>query len=299
MLDARTTVVIATRNRGTELEKTIEDLCGLDPAPPVIVLDNASTDDTADRLRSLAERYPQVGGFRLHANRGQAARNLGVVAARTPYVAFCDDDTGWEADALERAANLFEVHPRLGLVAARTLVGEEGAEDPANADFANSPLGTPEGMPGPAVLDFRRCAAVVRRKAFLEIGGFSAVLRFIGEERMLAMDLAASGWTACYVEAVVGRDRSTEHRQSPPWRQARELRNDALTAWMRRPMGVAARETRALARRAVRDRQAAKAMAELAARLPAALVQRRKLPEAIESQAALVQRGNLPEAIES
>ncbi|HEX2145454.1 MAG TPA: glycosyltransferase family A protein, partial [Glycomyces sp.] len=102
MSDSRTTVVIATRNRGAELEKTIVDLCGLDPAPPVIVLDNASTDDTADRLRALAERYPQVGGFRLYANRGTAARNLGAVAARTPYVAFCDDDSTWEPGALER-----------------------------------------------------------------------------------------------------------------------------------------------------------------------------------------------------
>ncbi|HEX2144572.1 MAG TPA: glycosyltransferase family 2 protein, partial [Glycomyces sp.] len=175
--------------------------------------------------------------------------------------------------------------PRLGLVAARTLVGEERAEDPMNAALAASPLGTPEGMPGPAVLGFLACAAVVRRQAFLEAGGFSGVLRFIGEERMLAMDLAASGWASCYVEEIVARHRPSGHRRPPPWRQARELRNDALTAWMRRPMGVAARETRALAARAVRDRQAAKAMAELAAKLPAALVQRRRLPEAIESQA--------------
>jgi GT2 family glycosyltransferase len=286
MLDARTTVVIATRNRGPELETTIVELCGLDPAPPVIVLDNASTDDTAPRLRALAERHPHVSGFRLHANRGTAARNLGVVAAKTPYVAFCDDDSNWEPGALERAADLLEACPRLGLVAARTLVGEERAEDPMNAALAASPLGTPEGMPGPAVLGFLACAAVVRRQAFLEAGGFSGVLRFIGEERMLAMDLAASGWTACYAEAVVARHRPSKRRPPSPWRRARELRNDALTAWMRRPVGVAARETRALAARAMRDRRAAKAMAELAARLPAALAQRRRLPEPIELQAA-------------
>ncbi|MCC3761865.1 glycosyltransferase family 2 protein [Glycomyces sp. TRM65418] len=289
MLDARTTVVIATRNRGPELEKTIEEICGLDPAPPVIVLDNASEDDTAPRLLALAERHRQVSGFRLPVNRGTAVRNLGVVAARTPYAAFCDDDSTWEPGALQRAADLLDDHPRLGLVAARTLVGEEGAEDPMNAALADSALGTPPDLPGPAVLGFLACAAVVRRKAFLEVGGFSEVLRFIGEERLLAMDLAASGWAACYAETVTARHRPSEHRPPSPWRRARELRNDALTAWMRRPVGVAARETRALAKRAVRDRQAAKAMAELAARFPVALAQRRRLPEAIEAQAAALE----------
>ncbi|MFD1045222.1 glycosyltransferase family 2 protein, partial [Kibdelosporangium lantanae] len=52
----RTTVVIATRNRSGELAHTLAELSALKPKPPVIVIDNASTDDTA----AVATDFPGV-----------------------------------------------------------------------------------------------------------------------------------------------------------------------------------------------------------------------------------------------
>ncbi|MDT7694569.1 MAG: hypothetical protein QOI75_3936, partial [Pseudonocardiales bacterium] len=50
MTGGRTTVVIATRNRSAELARTLRELRALRPAPPIIVLDNDSTDDTPTRV---------------------------------------------------------------------------------------------------------------------------------------------------------------------------------------------------------------------------------------------------------
>jgi hypothetical protein len=48
---------------------------------------------------------------------------------------------------------VLEEHPRLGLVAGTTLVGERAHSDPLNAVLAASPL-TRGALPGPRVLGF-------------------------------------------------------------------------------------------------------------------------------------------------
>src|SRR5690606_8110844 len=88
---ARTTVVIATRNRAPELARTLAELRALRPRPDIVVLDNASEDDTT----AVAGAFAGVTVVRLPRNLGAAARNLGVELARTPYIAFSDDDSWW------------------------------------------------------------------------------------------------------------------------------------------------------------------------------------------------------------
>src|SRR4051812_20222956 len=167
------TIVVATRNRANTLRQSLGRLTAL--SAPVIVVDNASTDETATMVH---DEFPGVTLLRRSHNEGAVARNHGVAAARTPYVAFADDDSWWAPDALARAAVLFAAHPRLGLIAARTLVGPEQRLDPVAAAMALAPLGTPGDLPGPAVLGFLACASIVRREAFLAAGGFDPVVFF-------------------------------------------------------------------------------------------------------------------------
>ncbi|WP_214413982.1 glycosyltransferase family 2 protein [Sphaerisporangium fuscum] len=281
------TVVIATRDRREELLRTLRRLAALPERPPVVVVDNGSADGSADAVR---QTFPDVEVIRLSRNLGAPARNLGVMAAGTPYVAFCDDDSWWEPGALALAAETFDAHPRLGLLAAHTVVGENRTSDPINAALGAAPL-TDAGQPGPAVLGFLACASVVRRQAFLEAGGFSALLFFPGEERLLAYDLAALGWERCYVPEVVAVHQPSPRRAPVPERRRAEMRNALLTVWLRRPSGVALRETVRLAVRAVRDRDARGAVLAALRRMPRALDDRRLLPPPVEAEARLVEAG--------
>ena len=133
----RVTVVIATRNRRPELLRTLGRLRDLTERPPVIVVDNASADDSPAAVR---DRFPAVMLRVLPRNAGAAARNVGVALAATPYVAFSDDDSWWEPGALARAATALDADSRLGLVAARTLTGLAREPDPVNALMVRSPL---------------------------------------------------------------------------------------------------------------------------------------------------------------
>ncbi|MCW2901247.1 MAG: glycosyl transferase family 2 [Streptosporangiaceae bacterium] len=280
------TVVIATRNRRGELLRTVERLRALPESPPVIVVDNASSDGTADEVGA---RFPEVGLVRLRRNLGALGRNVGVRAAVTPYVAFSDDDSWWDPGALRHAAGTFAGHPRLGLLAARTLVGADRAPDPINEALAATPLRQQDGLPGPPVLGFLACASVVRRRAFLEAGGFSEVLFFIGEERLLAYDLAALGWSSCYVPEAVAVHEPSPIRPPSDWRRRTEMRNDLLTAWLRRPARIALRDTVRLAGRGVQDPGSRAALAGAFRRLPSALLRRRRLPYAVEQAARLIE----------
>ena len=278
----RVTVVIATRNRRPELLRTLDRLHELPDQPPVIVVDNASADGSAAAVR---DRYPAVTVRMLPFNAGAAARNTGAALAATPYVAFSDDDSWWEPGALARAAAALDADPGLGLVAARTLVGPARAPDPVNAAMAHSPL---RDGGGTEVLGFLGCACVLRKEAFLRVGGFSELLFFIGEERLLSYDLAAAGWARRYLPEVIAVHEPSAIRPRPHLRRRAERRNLLLTAWLRRPAAVAAAETLRLARDAGRDPDARAALAGALARLPAALRSRRRLPADVERKVRLL-----------
>ncbi len=276
-------VVIVTRNRRQRLLETLDHLRPLPGHPPVVVVDNGSTDDTC---LAVHEQHPWVQVLALGTNQGGAARNRGVRRLDTDLVAFCDDDSWWEPAALPAAEGMFERHPRLGLVAGRVLVEPQGRLDPVSAVMAVSPLPPLADLPGPRVLGFLACAAIVRRKAFWEAGGFQQRLGVGGEEELLALDLRAAGWELIYAEDIVAHH--FPERRAPRFRSRTELRNQLWVTWLRRRPASAARRTLALVSKSrPRDAAAALAMAALDWRWIAH--ERRALPVAVEEDLLLLE----------
>ncbi|MDP9799670.1 GT2 family glycosyltransferase [Catenuloplanes nepalensis] len=266
------TVVVASRNRREQLLRYLPR-----HEAPVILVDNGSEDGTAD---AVSEALPHVHVVRSATNLGAAGRNAGVELAETPYVAFADDDSYWESGSLGKAAALLDTHPRAALLTGQVLVGADGRGDPISAAMEAAPLGTPTDLPGPEVLGFLACAAVVRRDAFLAAGGFNPTLHVYGEEALLAMDLAAAGWGLAYVPALTVRHLPLPAGRDVESRRRRQARNDLLTSWLRRPLPVAA----SAARSAWRAGGAARAgLADAVRLLPWVLRHRRPLPAHVEA----------------
>lgn len=272
------TTVVISRDRRSDLLATLTRHPG-----PVIYLDNGSRDGSPRAVRAA---LPHVRVVELGRNHGAPARGIGVELARTPYVAFADDDSWWAPGALEQAAALMDASPRLALVAARTLVGPQQEEDPVCRVMRNSPLPDEDDLPGKPVLGFLACAAVVRRDAFLAAGGFDPVVFFAGEEERLALDLATAGLGLSYVEEIVAHHHPSVVRGDPSARQARQERGALLTALMRRPAPVV-RERFSVA---LRDAGPARrgALAAAAASGPA-LRRRRVVPPELERRIQLLE----------
>ena len=267
------TVVVASRDRKEELLSSLPR-----HEAPVILLDNGSTDGTPASVRAA---LPSVQVVELGRNRGAAARTLGVGLATTPFVAFADDDSWWAPGALARAVEILRAHPRVAVVNARILVGPEERPDPVCALMENSPLGREPDLPGPSILGFVACAAIVRRAAFTEVGGFDDVVRFPGEEERVALDLEMQGWAMVYVDELVVHHHPSVHRHSPEARRAAVTRSAILTACMRRPWSSVGSEVVSALRAGAPGRAGVRgALPDLRA----ALQHRRCVPPTLESR---------------
>jgi GT2 family glycosyltransferase len=283
--DPRVAVVLITHNRCDQALDTLSHLQAMPEAPRTVVVDNASADGTAARVR---ERFPRVEVIDAGGNLGAAARNIGVLRVDTPYVAFSDDDTRWVPGSLARAADLFDARPRLALVAARVLVGADGVEDPTCRVMAESGLPLEEGMPGPPVLGFLAGATVVRRSAFLKAGGFEPRFFIGGEEELLAADIAAQGDWLCYVPDLVVYHYPSPRRDHAG-RSRIQVRNALWFAWLRRPPAVAVRKTLDLLRGQPSVSFATKTFADAARGLPWVLRRRRVVPHDVERSYRLLE----------
>ena len=291
MADPRIAVVTITHNRRDEVLTSLEHLSQLSEQPAIILVDNASTDGTAEAVR---ERFPRVEILAAGSNLGAAARNVGVRRAQAPYVALCDDDTWWEPGSLAHAADLFDRHPRLAVATARILVGPEEQEDPICAELERSPLPAEPGMPGRPLLGFMAGASVVRRSAFLKAGGFEPRFFIGGEEELLAADLAAAGLWLCYVPQLVVHHHPSARRDVHA-RRWHLTRNALWSAWLRRPLSGVLRKTGQVVRAAPKTTETWHGIAAAVAGLPWILRHRRVIPPEVERRFRLLE--NRPSAL--
>jgi GT2 family glycosyltransferase len=285
--DVRIATVTITRDRAAELACSLERLNGLQERPQVIVVDNASRDET---LAVVRERFSATTLIALERNLGAAARNVGVQATKSPYVAFSDDDSWWSDGALRRGADLLDANPRLALVAARILVGSAQTLDPTCAVMAESPLGPVPGVPGRAVLGFLACGAIVRRSAFEAVGGFRPRDGVGGEEQLLAVDLADAGHQLAYVPDVTAHHHPARRCSDAGARRYQLMRNDLWFAWLRRSLVRALAQTGSLAAAAVGDVHARAALVAALRGAPRILAERRPVSRSLERDLRLLER---------
>jgi glycosyltransferase involved in cell wall biosynthesis len=197
----RISAVICTHNRANYLEEALVRLAGQSLSYDdfeVLVVDNASTDVTAEVTRRFAARLPTLRYLREDRLGLSWARNAGAAACRSPYVAYLDDDARAAPNWLERLLYNFErADPAPACIGGRVWLDWDGAA-PAwlppryysvytHVDHgeADRPLGDGEYVVG-ANLAFRR-------DVLLELGGFDTNLGRRGSVLMSGEESAVVG----------------------------------------------------------------------------------------------------------
>lgn len=104
-------VIICTHNRAKDLQYCLESFvrqdCGLQNFE-VLVIDNASSDNTAKVVSEYSERYPSFK-YHFEPNVGLSyARNTGNQYATYDLVAYCDDDAEAADDFVSQVLNTFQ-----------------------------------------------------------------------------------------------------------------------------------------------------------------------------------------------
>jgi len=118
-------VIIPTHNFGQYIEEAVDSVLQQEVKDlEVIVVDDGSTDDTAERLARIAD--PRLKVARLAKVGVGAARNHGLNLARGRYIAFLDSDDRWRPNKLARQLAILESEPTVGFVFTNFVRFDEG-----------------------------------------------------------------------------------------------------------------------------------------------------------------------------
>jgi glycosyltransferase involved in cell wall biosynthesis len=192
-------VILTTRNRRELLERTLASALGQAGVDlEVIVVDDHSSDGTAEYLRSLTDDRLEV--IRQPERRGvSAARNEGIAAARGTWLAFLDDDDSWMPNRLRATIDVAGREGADYAYGAIKVVDGSGHElyvdVPAPPEGIDEALRSPGSLGGPS--------AVIARADFVrEVGGFDPELAYVADWDMW-LRFAASGRGARCPEVLV------------------------------------------------------------------------------------------------
>lgn len=209
----RISAVVVNWNGGELLERCLASLEAQDePFSEIVVVDNASADGSVERCR---KRYPRVRWLSMGWNAGfAAAANAGVEAADADLVALVNPDawldSGWTA-AMKRAASASGA----AVAAFASVLRDarrphvlDGAGDAYHISGRAWRLGRGRSLRELSLEPrevFSACAAaaVYRREAFTEAGGFDERFFCYMEDVDLGFRLRLRGWRAILVPEAV------------------------------------------------------------------------------------------------
>ncbi len=109
-------IIILAWNSKDFLQRCLDSISARDIEYEIIVIDNASSDDT---IQMIEKEYPDVTFIKNDKNMGLPARNQGLSVAKGKYILLLDVDTIVQPDSIDTLVSYLDRNPDIGLVAAR------------------------------------------------------------------------------------------------------------------------------------------------------------------------------------
>ncbi|MFF3991292.1 bifunctional polysaccharide deacetylase/glycosyltransferase family 2 protein [Streptomyces sp. NPDC001797] len=194
-------VIVPAYNESAGIEAAVRSLVASDHPVEIIVVDDGSTDGTADLVESL--RLPGVRVIRQRNAGKPAALNTGLAAATCELVVMVDGDTVFEPDAVRTIVQPF-ADPAVGAVSGNAKVVNRGGllgrwqhiEYVVGFNLDRRLFDLAQCMP-----TVPGAVGAFRRRALLALGGVSDVT--LAEDTDLTMALCRAGWRVVYEERAV------------------------------------------------------------------------------------------------
>lgn len=237
MADPLISAIICTHNREQYLGAAIDSLLAqtLD-SYEIIVVDNASTDGSADIVKARLDDSPNpCGGSRVRyvyePKLGLSiARNTGANEAKGQILAYLDDDAEASREWLAELVTVFDTQEKVAIAGGKiTLIWPPQAQPPRwLSDELSGSLGAYDL--GDEVVYIQRPSLTPRglnyavRKQFLQdAGGFDPHLGRVGknllsnEEQQLTRIALDQGWQVAYVPTALVAHNVAPARMKPSW----------------------------------------------------------------------------------
>jgi GT2 family glycosyltransferase len=179
-------VIILTYNSVKSITRCLDSLAKALPLnSQVIIIDNASSDETLVAASKYAELIPNLQTYTMPRNLGYASGNdVGADLSNGEFLAFLNPDTMVESNWIDALLPVFAKYPKIAVLQPKLLsMNEKGKFDSAG-DYIDS-FGNPFSLGGEwgetdhgqydfprEVFAARGAALVIRRDVFRMIGGF-------------------------------------------------------------------------------------------------------------------------------
>lgn len=194
-------VIVPAYNESAGIEAAVRSLLASDHQVEVIVVDDGSTDGTADIVEALNLRGVRV--IRQQNAGKPAALNTGIAAASCNLLVMVDGDTVFEPDAVRMLVQPF-ANRRVGAVSGNAKVVNRGGllgrwqhiEYVVGFNLDRRLFDLAECMP-----TVPGAVGAFRREALLRIGGVSDIT--LAEDTDLTMALCRDGWRVVYEERAI------------------------------------------------------------------------------------------------
>ena len=165
-LNPKVSIIITTRNRPHLISRAVESARAAGTDVEIIVVDDASTDETAAVCRKLTN----IKYVRLERNQGVAgARNVGILASSGKYIAFLDDDDLRLPGSLDLQVRALEDNPAAGFVCGAMIMANQEYQ-PTGEVFL--PRNSGDVFWDLLELDFpvMPLSTLIRKECFLRVG---------------------------------------------------------------------------------------------------------------------------------
>ncbi|MBN2339555.1 MAG: glycosyltransferase family 2 protein [Acidobacteria bacterium] len=221
MTDSKTTALIVTWNGRELVGNCLRDLLAGRPHLPVMIVDNSSTDGTAEYVR---REFPQVEVLESGANLGYGQGcNYGLrrlMARPGEYFLLVNQDARLRPEALDRLEAAADAHPEMGILIPTNLTFEGDRIDPG----FEAALGDPRLGPYRADRAAGRLREVytagilpgavklVRKSTVEGVGGYDPLFFLYGVEYDYHLRAERHGWRSGLVPKAVVLHSYIDHR---------------------------------------------------------------------------------------
>ncbi len=122
-----TTVVVITCNYGRYLSDAVESAVAQTTRPCILIVDDASEDDTPQIVERLRSAHAAIGYHRLTENIGLArVRNLAARLVGTPWLVYLDADDWLDPHFVERGEAMLSADPAIDALTTDMTIVREG-----------------------------------------------------------------------------------------------------------------------------------------------------------------------------
>ncbi len=231
-------MLIAAYNEELVIGRTLETVLASDyPVEQVIVVDDGSTDATADRVLEVARRDPRVRLIRQPNGGKWSALNQGFAAADQPFVVTIDADTLLTPGAVGALVAGFH-RPDVGAVAGVVKVGNHARNLVTRWQALEyvTQIGVDRSAAAlmNAVMVIPGACAAWRTAAVLEVGGYSDAT--LAEDCDLTLMLHQYGWRVEQADEAVALTEAPETVDALLRQRVRWMYGTLQAVWRHRNM---------------------------------------------------------------